>query len=637
MPKIAFIASDKQLFLQGKSIVQELELGEQVQMYFARLSRAVRLAAQLQAEGVEVIIARGAAAQLIPENSIRIPMVNIIVSGQDLAHIFQAAKAACGLPNPKVAFIAFSNVAPDMEALSEVLGIDLTVYRVKSEAEIPLMVKAAASQPCDVIVGGKRTVSLAKTRGLKAIPIQSGDSSIRSALLEAQKIALGRQIEKENAEKFKVLIDHSLEGIISITREKTIQVFNTTAERLLKRKAAETVGKPLDAVIDLPNTDTCLTDGQPALGHIVHRGAIWINVNIVPILVDGVSIGAFITLQDISHIQEAEAKIRREVSARKFIATYDFPDILGHSPQINEAKRIAGEFAKVDVTTLIIGESGTGKELFAQSIHNRSSRKNGPFVAINCAALPANLLESELFGYVEGAFTGATKKGKTGLFELAHRGTIFLDEISEMDKHGQSRLLRVLQEKQVMRLGDDKYIPVDVRIIAATNKNLTPLIAAGEFRQDLFYRLKVLVLNLPPLRNRSGDVEYLAHHFLAHYNALYGKSLAITPDAYQYLATCPWPGNAREFTHFMERLVISASETTISADIIQRYCQERECETTLSPAAPAAADAPEDARLLAILADANYNISAAASALGMARSTLYRKLRHYNISIRKSY
>lgn len=637
MAKIAFIASDKPLFRQGKQVVSELGLDDQVTMYYARLKRAVRLAQKLQNTTVDVIIARGAATQLIPEANIRIPVVNIVVTAQDLAQMFQEAKHLSGLPGPKVAFIAFSNIAPGLEALSHVLGIDLTVYRLKSESDIPVAIEKVAKANYDILVGGKKTVFLAQAKGLKSILFHSESHSIRAALLEAQKIALGREIEKENAEKFKFLIDHSPEGIISIARDKTIQVFNSAAERLLQRPAPEVIGQKIESALDLPDIDTCLAEGQP-ITRVLRRASNWLNINIAPIIVDQTTVGAFITMQDISRIQDAEAKIRHEVLVRRFTAKYDFQDIIGRSPQITEAKRIAREFAKADVTTLIFGESGTGKELFAQSIHNNSSRKNGPFVAVNCAALPPNLLESELFGYVEGAFTGATRKGKQGLFEMAHRGTLFLDEISEMDVYGQSRLLRVLQEKQVMRLGDDRYIPVDVRIIAATNKNLTERITGGNFRQDLYYRLKILVLNLPLLRERNGDIEFLARHFLGFYNKHHHKQVELDHAAYSYMTDYPWPGNVRELAHFIERLVVSVGESLVNQDLLEMYFEEREYDTFPAFITDThKIEIREDTTILSALEASNYNIKLTAQLLGMARSTLYRKLKHYKIQNKKIY
>jgi PAS domain S-box-containing protein len=486
MPKIALITSDPDFFEQAGRICKELELQREIDLYLTHLAEAVHLAEKLQHEGVDVIIARGGLAMLILAAGINIPLVEVVITGQDLARIFLDAREITGLERPKAAFIAFDNMVADVEIIARITNVDLTIYRLQTNEDIPVMVDAVADREHDVILGGTRTVALARKRGLRATLLQSGPLSTKNAILEAKKIAQGRQIEKEESGKFKALIDFSLEGIISVDSNKRIQIINPAAQRLLNCSTRDLRGQPVSALLDLPEIDRCIKAGNEIRGHVMQLDNTWLSLNLGPIIVNQTPIGAFITFQEISRIQEAEATIRNEVLARKFQAKYTLADILGRSPQIVEAKRIAAEIARTDATTLIIGESGTGKELFAQGIHNLSDRRHGPFVAINCAALPPNLLESELFGYVEGAFTGATKKGKPGLFEMAHRGTLFLDEISEMDKYGQSRLLRVLQEKQIMRLGGEKNIPVDVRIIAACNRNLSQLIEARQFRQDLY-------------------------------------------------------------------------------------------------------------------------------------------------------
>jgi PAS domain S-box-containing protein len=637
MPKIAFIAPDRLLFLKGKAIVQSLGLEEKVDMYFTRLKQAVELAKRLQNEEVDVIVTRGGTAKLLSDAAIKIPVVEVVITGQDLAQVFQDAKNITQLANPKVALLAFYNMAQDVEVLTKILSIQLTIYPLNNVEDIPTRIEEVVQAGHDIVVGGKMTVSLARKRGLKTQMIQSGDYSVRAALVEAQQIALGRQLEKENAEKFKALIDYSLEGIISVDRDKIIRVFNPAAERLLNRFAKHMVGQNIDAVLTFLNVDACLNEGQQSIGQVIQLGNAWITVNMAPIVVHRDIIGAVITFQDVTRIQEMEAKIRNEVLVRKFTASYRLDDILGRSQQILEMRRMAREIAKVDTTVLITGESGTGKELFAQGIHNSSLRKDGPFVAVNCAALPPNLLESELFGYVEGAFTGATKKGKAGLFEMAHRGTIFLDEISEMDNYGQSRLLWVLQEKQVMRLGDDKYIPVDVRIIAATNKNLTQLMKEGLFRQDLFYRLKVLLMNLPPLRRRQGDIEFLARHFLEGYNRQYNKNIELTVQAYALLGQHSWPGNVRELAFFLERLVVVAGENTIGEEVINRYLEDREYDTVFVAPTDDEMSPPEAAQIRDALEQARYNIKHAAALLGLARSTLYRKLKGHNIQVKRTF
>ncbi len=224
-------------------------------------------------------------------------------------------------------------------------------------------------------------------------------------------------------------------------------------------------------------------------GELQQIGSTSIVTNRVPIVVDGEVMGVVATFQDVEKFQRMEASVRKKLRAKGHVAKFRFEDIIGTSQAIMNAIGTAKLYARVNSTLLLLGESGTGKELFAQSIHNSSERRDNPFVAVNCAALPGSLLESELFGYVEGAFTGARKGGSPGLFEMAHTGTIFLDEISEMQPNLQALLLRVLQEKEVTRIGGDSVIPVDVRIIAATNRDLYAMVEKGLFREDLYYRL----------------------------------------------------------------------------------------------------------------------------------------------------
>jgi transcriptional regulator with PAS, ATPase and Fis domain len=228
-----------------------------------------------------------------------------------------------------------------------------------------------------------------------------------------------------------------------------------------------------------------------------------------------------------------------------------------------ECIKLSKKVAKSDLTVLITGESGTGKELFAQSIHNASLRKNGPFVAINCAAVPESLLESELFGYESGAFTGARKEGKAGLFEQANMGTIFLDEIGDMPLTLQARLLRVLQERQVMRIGSDRLINVDIRIIAATNKNLIKMIEKGQFREDLFYRINVLPINIPPVRERKEDIIPLIKCYMER-----KKDIKLSDEVVEVLMNYSWPGNIREIQNVASYInIMSNNEEVLLSDL----------------------------------------------------------------------
>jgi PAS domain S-box-containing protein len=277
-----------------------------------------------------------------------------------------------------------------------------------------------------------------------------------------------------------------------------------------------------------------------------------------PIIVNGEMKGSVAVLHDISTIKDLTDKLEEaEKKLRQLTYKYKHEDIIGSSKAINEVRKLIEKAAKVPATVLLRGESGTGKELFANSIHAQSSRSHKNFVRVNCAALSDSLLESELFGYDEGSFTGALKGGKKGLFEEANKGTIFLDEISEISLNTQAKLLRVLQEKEIMRVGSNKNIPVDVRVIAATNADLSKAIKEGKFREDLFYRLSILPIYIPPLRDRKEDIPLLVKSFIAKFNDEYGRNIVdISEEALRILQSHDWPGNVRELENTIGRAII---------------------------------------------------------------------------------
>jgi transcriptional regulator with PAS, ATPase and Fis domain len=373
----------------------------------------------------------------------------------------------------------------------------------------------------------------------------------------------------------------------------------------------------------------------------------------LPITNDGKVSGAIVILQDASKIEKLEHTYRKYQS-RGLVAKYTFKDILGTSASLRAAIDQAKAFAAVDSPILIEGETGTGKELFAQSIHNASYRKSGPFVAINCAALPESLLESELMGYEEGAFTGARRGGKAGLFELAHGGTIFLDEISQVPIQLQGAILRVLQEKQVLRVGGTGIIPIDVRVIAASNENLRELVREGRMRQDLYYRLNILKVHVPPLRERTDDIPLLLDVYYQDFLSAYPNAKRFSQDSIEVLRRYRWPGNIRELVNFVERYMISQSVLgTDEKRILHDYFRDESEEMLLSPesgsepapparapAEPAAKEPDDDAVPVCpdtlgkmegqivrmVLEKAGGNRQKAAAILAVSRPTLLKKL-----------
>ena len=318
-------------------------------------------------------------------------------------------------------------------------------------------------------------------------------------------------------------------------------------------------------------------------------------------------------------------------------AYFHFRDIIGESAAIRQAVQIAQIAAENDSTVFLAGESGTGKELFAQSIHNGSRRKNGPFIAVNCGALPKSLIESELFGYESGSFTGAKREGCPGKFELANGGTIFLDEIGDMPFDVQATLLRVLQNREVRRIGASKTVKIDVRIIAATNQNLEQLVASKAFREDLFYRINVFHIRIPPLRERTGDVKLLARFFLEKYSG--GQEIDISDGAMAQLEQYAWPGNVRQLENTIERAVYLATGGEITADALTLNLWGNAPPPELPPQEPEKG-APcgafsirrdERQRIEQALRETEGNVKQAAELLEISRRTLYRKLQQYDI------
>jgi two-component system nitrogen regulation response regulator NtrX len=312
--------------------------------------------------------------------------------------------------------------------------------------------------------------------------------------------------------------------------------------------------------------------------------------------------------------------------------------MVGKSAGLEKVWDAVRRAAPTSATVLITGESGVGKELVARAIHRNSLRKDEAFVQVNCAAIPEELIESELFGHEKGSFTGATEK-QIGKFELAHRGTIFLDEVGDMSLRTQAKVLRVLQEGEVERIGSQKTIQVDVRVIAATNKALEEAIAKGEFREDLFFRLSVIPVHVPPLRERPDDVDVLVQHFVAQFSAENNfRPRAFTPEALDVLRRHAWRGNARELKNTIERLLIMVEGDEIGTDALAEVLRRPDGSGLPVDAAASLRDFKESAErafLVQKLRESRWNISATAAAIGTPRSNLYKKLEAYGISQEK--
>ncbi|MBE0569349.1 MAG: sigma 54-interacting transcriptional regulator [Deltaproteobacteria bacterium] len=613
---IVFIAPDRTMSGEYRRILSSVP--GKVKVVEALLSEAVPLARRLEGEA-EVFVARGGTAMLLRKEGIKTPIVEIHLTSTDIVQALSQAKNKVRSDNPVIAVVAFPNMIQNLYDFLPFLNLNLVCHSVASEEEAPRLVEKAISDGAQVILGGAITSKIARDRGLPTIRLGSGESSIRIALEEAQRIVYARRLEVHRSNELKAMLEYAYEGIIAIDREGKVTIFNPVAQSVTGIPGEEALGRPAEQVIPLIRFKGVLQSGSRDIGEIVDFGHSKVMVNRIPIRVGGEVVGAVATFQDITKIQSMEERIRREIYSQGHVAKFGFGDIHGGSPALMEAIDVARRYARVDSTVLIHGETGVGKELFAQSIHTAGNRRSGPFVAVNCAALPEALLESELFGYVEGAFTGARRKGKPGLFELAHHGTIFLDEISEIPFSLQGRLLRILQEREVIRLGHDRVIPVDVRVLCATNRELHRLVEDGNFRKDLYWRLNVLSLSIPPLRERRDDILPLMLHFLDTLSPSGRHGIVFSGDAPSFLAGHPWPGNVRELRNLCERLTVVHAGKPVDAAFLTHLMEYR------GSTRPPRGEPGDMEDIERALAQAGGRIARAAEILGVHRATLWRR------------
>jgi len=368
------------------------------------------------------------------------------------------------------------------------------------------------------------------------------------------------------------ILDSINNGVMVIDNESIVLYLNDEYTRITGVTREQILGKPLRDVRPGAKLPDVMGSGKPLAGVFRREGNTDYVVDLAPIVLDGKIRGGIGIFKDITEVERLSSELRRissqtdrlkSIVHEAYQARYSFDDIVGASDEIRRVIDLARRFVHGGNDILITGETGTGKEILAQAIHNAGERSAGPFVTVNCAALSPTLVESELFGYVEGAFTGARKGGKIGFFEIADGGTIFLDEIAELTREMQGRFLRVLQERTVRRVGDTQETPIDVRVIAATNRDLSRMAIQNEFRQDLYYRLCVLGIHIPPLRERNIDIRVLADHFLARSSRRTMRRLEFAPDVYENFSKYSWPGNVRELAHTVEYAVQMADGPAI--------------------------------------------------------------------------
>ncbi len=635
--KVGFLALYSELATKVRQVAGEVAVSATVTVWeeAAPLADAtlIQAAKKLEAD-CDVLIARGGMQPLLaPEVSL--PVVECPITFPDiLKALYQARNKG-----RHILLILHRTQNHDLGPWPGVLGIKVTKVLVDYRHEIQEVIKKAGETDV-VVVGGSLAVEAAQRLGHRSHLIIFSRETILQSLHKAIEIVKATQKEKERAARLQALLDFAHEGILFLEGDNEIAYVNSAATEILKMPREQLIGREVTEVLKTTsNTIEALFNDRadsPLTGKLLKLDSLSIMANIVPVRVGSQTTGTVVTFFEAARLQNLEHNFRRQLARRAMTARFTLDDIIGKSKAIAAAKQQAAVFAATDSTVAIYGESGVGKELFAQSIHNLSNRQNSPFVAINCSALPKELMESELFGYEEGAFTGAKKGGKEGLFELAHGGTLFLDEIGTMPIELQSKILRVLQEKEVTRLGGSSLIPVDVRIIVATNCDLKEAVRQGEFRQDLYFRLNVLPLYVPPLRERPEDIPLLFEHFVRTLSRRLGRRL--NPDHLHnvlLLQEYSWPGNVRELMNFSERFVALAGQHPDQDELLQQLLAESRRESNPGSRLDLLEKGTwketwqglEKNLLEQMLAESGMTKTALASSLGIDRTTLWKKLK----------
>lgn len=608
---MTLIAPNEEIYKVGVQVVEEE--GFNCEVFIGNLALGAQLAKASADEGSEVIISRGGTYLDICQTVDPIPCVPIDVSTLDLLRALHIAAKE----DQKIGVVGYANTIYDAASLGEWLDYEIVEILVEDPQLLYQQLERAVVDGLKVIVGDTISVKVALELGLSGTLISSGKRAVYEALIRAENIALVRKKDALSRARIETIMNSVEEGILATDHEGKITHCNQVATEFFGLSESAMVGHVVqewlpdyngsEEIISVSGGQYLVTTRQMGFDGSLEEGFV-------------------IVMKALRAIQETETLVRKKLHRQGLVAKHTIDDIVGASKAIKAVKSQLAKISETSATVLIIGKTGVGKEMIAQSIHNLSGRRDRPFVAVNCAAFSENLLESELFGYVEGSFTDARKSGKQGLFELAHRGTVFLDEITEMSLSVQAKVLRVMQEREVMRLGDDRIIPVDIRIIAATNEDLWQAVQQKKFREDLFYRVNVLSLEVPTLAERKEDLPILAAFYLRTHAPL----IKLEPFGFESLKRYDWPGNVRQLFNFIQQMIVYSEGNLIRKSVVEAQVEKLLKTQSDSVGSPQVRASLTDELILETLSGCAGNQTMAAEYLGIDRTTLWRRLKKIN-------
>ncbi len=580
-------------------------------------------------EGVVDIILAGPSTRRMYSHNLKIPIISFRPTFPDLIRAIQEAHI---FDNRIALVLSRDDRDFDLSLLAQVMDVSFLPFYCDTSTEYENACMITKEKGYQVVIGGSYTVGIAEKLGLKGILLYKGMDMIRMAVKNALEIYKIQHEGIRRISQLTAVVNHFPEGLLLTDEAGKIILDNPPAQSRLGTKKLQ--GQMVTNLFERKTVEKVLSQGDKILNAIERENLV---VNYIPVRSSEGIHGLVCTFTKIDEIQDAEFTVRKKLHDRGFVAKYKLGDIVGESQAIRLCKEKASLFAAAKGPILITGESGTGKELFAHSIHSLSAQREGPFVAINCATLPSELLESELFGYEKGAFTGAHVSGKKGLIELAHKGTLFLDEITSLSYPLQAKLLRLLSEQEILKLGSDRLIPVEIRIIAATNVDMEACVADHRFREDLYYRLSAFRLHIPPLRERPEDLAMLFLYFVGRTRKeIIGSLLRKEPIIRGVLENEPFMGNVRELENIVKRFCLLfkplKSDKKIGAlleSCLERAMRPREGEESPTHLKEVSGFA-EKKRIQELIRSHNGK-NEISRILGVDRSTLWRKMKRYGI------
>jgi len=613
-PDRIFMDKLKEIFeeeLNNKKIIVEILNNPKLIDYQAK---------RLEDLGVSVVVARGVTANIIPY-VLKIPVIYLRITTLDL---MSAIKKASYI-SKDIYLVLKDDLYFNYEDWKEILNINIRILRYREIGEIEqILQNNFIEEKSAVFVGGIYTCEIAKKLNLSSVYIESRKESIYEAIMQAKEIIKNSKADIIKNDFQKQILNGIRDAAIIIDNNERIVLYNKMAQELLKKPNENVLNNNVtDIFPELESLKEILQTGKPILGKDLVIYNRHLNIYAMPLKEGSAIKGVICSMCDVTKIKSIEKNLNKGFIRRGFVANKRFEDLIFQDSTMKAVIEKAKKIGRADGTVLIFGESGTGKEAIAQSIHNISRRSEAPFVAINCATIPESLLESELFGYEEGAFTGAAKGGKAGLFEIANGGTFFLDEINSISVNLQAKLLRVIEEKETKRIGSDYIVPLDLRIIAATNEELIEKIKDGRFRTDLFYRLSVLDFRIPPLRERKDDILPLFNYFYNELSIKYGKrSDDIPKELLDRIFEHNFMGNVRELRNIVEKYFILYdgkldiaeffSVNTIKKEIMSLNIKE--------------INENSEKDIIRILTEAGKTKAEIAKFLGISRTTLWKKV-----------